>query len=151
MIPLAPNLDHVGILARWVADVAAMLDVMAGADPREPGSLAAASGDFIHAAAQTARNQRIALIPTVFDERATAETQHAIGAAVAKLASAGARVEAVEVPPSLAEIVEYRTRTNCRGSQGPSRIFCTPVPSVPEPSSERRSNRVQKSRKERVG
>jgi len=105
MIPLAPNLDHVGILARWVADVAAMLDVMAGADPREPGSLAAASGDFIHAAAQTARNQRIALIPTVFDERATAETQHAIGAAVAKLASAGARVEAVEVPPSLAEIV----------------------------------------------
>jgi len=151
MIPLAPNLDHVGILARWVADVAAMLDVMAGADPREPGSLAAASGDFIHAAAQTARNQRIALIPTVFDERATAETQHAIGAAVAKLASAGARVEAVEVPPSLVEIVEYRTRTNCRGSQGPSHIFCTPVPSVPEPSSERRSNRVQKSRKERVG
>ena len=105
MIPLAPSLDHVGILARSVADAAAMLDVMAGADPRDPGSLALASGGFIHAAARRARTPRIALLPAVFDERANSGTQQAMAAAVAKLAAAGACVEAVEAPPSFGEIV----------------------------------------------
>ena len=39
MLALAPSLDHVGILARSVADAAAMLDAMAGEDrarPRKP-------------------------------------------------------------------------------------------------------------------
>lgn len=104
MVPLAPSLDHVGIFARSVADAAAMLGAMAGTDSRDHSSLAVATDDYIHAAAHPARTPRIALMPTAFDERAAAETQDAVAAAVARLAAAGARIEAVEAPPTFADI-----------------------------------------------
>src|SRR5262249_55451345 len=39
VFPLADSLDHVGPMARSVADCAAMLDVIAGFDPADPTSL----------------------------------------------------------------------------------------------------------------
>src|SRR5579871_199293 len=98
MIALAPSLDHVGIFARSVADAAAMLDAMAGNDPRDPASLAVATDDYIHAAAQPVLPLRIALMPDAFDDRAAEEMRSAVAAAVAKLAAAGARIETVEPP-----------------------------------------------------
>jgi len=44
MLPLAPSLDHVGIFARSVADAAAMLQAIAGQDPRDPASRTVAAG-----------------------------------------------------------------------------------------------------------
>src|SRR5439155_24953358 len=41
VIPAAWTLDHVGVLARSVADSALVLGVLAGPDPADPGSLAA--------------------------------------------------------------------------------------------------------------
>src|SRR5206468_3603150 len=41
VLPLAWSLDHVGVLARSVADSALVLGVLAGPDPADPGSLAA--------------------------------------------------------------------------------------------------------------
>jgi Asp-tRNA(Asn)/Glu-tRNA(Gln) amidotransferase A subunit family amidase len=102
MLALAPSLDHVGIFARSVADAAAMLEAMAGEDPRDPASRAVATGDYIHAAAQPAGPLRIALMPKAFDDRAAPQTRDAVAAAVARLADAGARIETVEEPPSLA-------------------------------------------------
>ena len=104
MVPLAPSLDQVGILARSVMDAAAMLAAMAGADPRDRSSLAVAADDYIHAATHPSSAPRIALLPKAFDEHAAAETRDAVGAAVAKLAAAGAQVEAVEAPPSFADV-----------------------------------------------
>jgi aspartyl-tRNA(Asn)/glutamyl-tRNA(Gln) amidotransferase subunit A len=102
MLPLAPSLDHVGIFARSVADAAAMLDAMAGEDPRDPASLAVAIDDYTHAAAQPAEPLRIALMPKAFDDRASAEMRSAVAAAIARLADAGARIETVEEPASFA-------------------------------------------------
>ncbi len=104
MLALAPSLDHVGIFTRSVADAAAMLDAMAGNDPRDPASLAVATDDYIHAAAQPALPLRIALMPNAFDDRAAEEMRSAVAAAVAKLAGAGARIETVEPPPTFAYI-----------------------------------------------
>jgi aspartyl-tRNA(Asn)/glutamyl-tRNA(Gln) amidotransferase subunit A len=104
MLALAPSVDHVGILARSVADAAAMLDAMAGADPRDPASRAVATDDYIHAAAQPAKDLRIALMPKAFDDHAAAEMRSAVAAAVARLADAGARIEIVDEPPSFAYI-----------------------------------------------
>jgi aspartyl-tRNA(Asn)/glutamyl-tRNA(Gln) amidotransferase subunit A len=104
MLALAPSLDHVGIFARSVADAAAMLDAMAGEDPRDPASRAVATDDYIHAAAQPAAGLRIALMPKAFDDRAAAEMRSAVAAAVARLTDAGARIETVDAPPSFAYI-----------------------------------------------
>ncbi len=102
MVPLAPSLDHVGIFARSVTDAAAMLQAMAGEDPRDAASRPVATDDYIHAAAQPAMPLRIALMPKAFDDRAAVEVRSAVAAAVARLAAAGARIETVEEPPSFA-------------------------------------------------
>ena len=39
MFPLSFTLDHVGVLARRVADVALMMETLVGPDPRDPGTL----------------------------------------------------------------------------------------------------------------
>jgi Asp-tRNA(Asn)/Glu-tRNA(Gln) amidotransferase A subunit family amidase len=102
MLALAPSLDHVGIFARSVADAAAMLQAMAGEDPRDSASRPIAIDDYLHAAARPAEPLRIALMPKAFDDRAVAETRLAVGAAVARLGDAGARIESVEESPSFA-------------------------------------------------
>jgi Asp-tRNA(Asn)/Glu-tRNA(Gln) amidotransferase A subunit family amidase len=104
MLPLAPSLDHVGIFARSVADAAAILQAIAGQDPRDPASRAVASGDYVLSASQAERPARIAVIPKAFDEHADHETQAAVADALGKLALAGAQIEAVEEPPGFAEI-----------------------------------------------
>ena len=46
VFPLAFTLDHVGPMARSVADIALLLDTLAGHDPADPGSVATASRRF---------------------------------------------------------------------------------------------------------
>jgi Asp-tRNA(Asn)/Glu-tRNA(Gln) amidotransferase A subunit family amidase len=102
MLPLAPSLDHVGILARTVTDAAAMLQAMVGEDPRDPASLAVAADDYLHAVGLQLPPPRIAVMPKAFESLATQETVAATAGAVARLSQAGARVEAVEPPESFA-------------------------------------------------
>jgi aspartyl-tRNA(Asn)/glutamyl-tRNA(Gln) amidotransferase subunit A len=44
--PLAPSLDHVGSLARTVADAAVIVAAIAGVDSRDPGTFELTAGDF---------------------------------------------------------------------------------------------------------
>ena len=44
MVPSAPSFDTVGVMARTVADAAAVLNVIAGPDPRDPTSASAPTG-----------------------------------------------------------------------------------------------------------
>jgi len=87
VVPLAWSLDHVGVFARAVADVALAAGVLAGrplagAAPRPP---------------------RLALAPELVD-RATPETAAAVRATAARLARAGATVEEVKLPGSFAGV-----------------------------------------------
>jgi amidase len=43
VLPMAPSLDHVGPIARRVADAAIMFDAIAGFDPQDPTSCQAHS------------------------------------------------------------------------------------------------------------
>lgn len=105
MMALAPSLDHVGILARSVRDAAAMLQAMAGKDPRDRSSAAVASDDFIFAAGMTpSRPPRIATMREVFELRAAEETRAVVDAVVAKLARAGAKIEDIKAPESFAGV-----------------------------------------------
>lgn len=106
MLAAAPSLDHVGIMARSVADGAAMLQAMAGADFRDPASAAIAAADYLGVAAAATNPPRLAMMPDVFDERAAPETRAAVAAAVARLARAGAKVEAIDAPESFAALMD---------------------------------------------
>src|SRR6202007_203954 len=46
VFPLSFTLDHVGPMTRTVADNALMLDILAGHDPLDPGSVAAPAGHY---------------------------------------------------------------------------------------------------------
>ncbi len=87
LIPLAWSLDHVGVLARSVADVALVLGVLTGRglDPVPVGA------------------PRLALIPELL-ERATPELATHVRAVAERLAAAGAKVTELRLPPEFATV-----------------------------------------------
>ena len=87
VIPLAWSLDHVGVLARSVADAALAMSVLAGRD-LEPSAVSA---------------PRLALAPELLD-RASREVAAHLEAAADMFARAGATVSKVELPPSFREL-----------------------------------------------
>ncbi|NYI84350.1 amidase [Saccharopolyspora hordei] len=102
MIPGVPSLDTVGPLCRTVADAATVLDVLAGADPRDPATAAAAGrprgGYRACLDADALVGTRIGVAREAFfgyDDHADAVAEDAVRA----LAAAGATVvDPVEVP-----------------------------------------------------
>jgi len=93
-----PDLAHVAPLARSVRDVALMLQVMAGHDARDPGSLMQAPPNFLRAADAVPRKVRIAWSPTYGYAEPDAEVVGVVEAAVKALERGGCEVELVEAP-----------------------------------------------------
>jgi aspartyl-tRNA(Asn)/glutamyl-tRNA(Gln) amidotransferase subunit A len=91
MFPLVWSTDHPGLMARTVEDLALMLSVLAGPDPRDPTSLPATAlpADLY---LSSVRPPRIGLVRNLFPERTGAEMQAAVEAAAVKFADAGAEV-----------------------------------------------------------
>ncbi len=87
VVPLAWSLDHVGVFARAVADVALAAGVLAGRPLAGPAP----------------RPPRLALAPELV-ERATPETAAEVRATAARLARAGATIEEVKLPASFAGV-----------------------------------------------
>lgn len=104
VFPLGGSLDHVGPLTRSTADAAAVLDAIAGADPLDPTALVAASPNCVAALARGARGVRIG----VDEAYATDGVEPAVAAAfrndVKRLASTGATIVPVSVPPVDAQL-----------------------------------------------
>jgi amidase len=98
VFPLGGSLDHIGPLARSVADVAAVLDAIAGSDPDDPTALRAPSPGCVAALGRGARGQRVG----VDEAYATAGVEPAVADAfrrdVHRLESVGAVVVPVRVP-----------------------------------------------------
>src|SRR2546429_405948 len=89
VVPLGYSLDHIGPLARSVEDAALVLSVMA-ARSLAPEPLEA---------------PRLAVARELFD-RAEPELLKHLEGVIARLATAGARVEEVRLPPSFANLAE---------------------------------------------
>jgi Asp-tRNA(Asn)/Glu-tRNA(Gln) amidotransferase A subunit family amidase len=87
VIPLAWSLDHVGVLARSVADAALAMSVLAGRE-LEPSAVSA---------------PRLALAPELLG-RASREVAAHIEAAADTFARAGATVSKIEIPPSFQDL-----------------------------------------------
>ncbi len=101
VFPLSFTCDHVGPMARTVADTALLLDAIAGHDPQDPGS---AATPRTHYAALLERGVRGLRIGTVrrFHERdmpADPEVAAALDLVARTLAAEGAELRDVRLPP----------------------------------------------------
>jgi aspartyl-tRNA(Asn)/glutamyl-tRNA(Gln) amidotransferase subunit A len=100
VFPLAYTLDHVGPLARTVADAALMLDAIAGYDPADPGSSPGPDRSFAHDLRRGIRGFRVGYVRH-FHERdmpATNEVAAALDEATRVLRGEGAIVSDVTLP-----------------------------------------------------
>ncbi|MER7015397.1 amidase [Saccharopolyspora sp. NPDC000359] len=105
MIPGVPSLDSVGPLCRSVADAAAVLEVLAGADPRDPATSAATRTGYQDCLEQNALvGARIGVAREGFfgfDDHADAVAEEAVRV----LAAAGATIVDRTEIPSLSQIL----------------------------------------------
>lgn len=96
--PLSWSLDHVGVLARTVRDVALLMDAIAGYDRADPATCEVPVPD--HGAELAAGVEGLVLgVPrNYFWERIDPEVEAAVRAAIQQLESLGARLRDVELP-----------------------------------------------------
>ena len=96
---LAWNLDHVGLFARTVTDLALLLQVLAGDDAQDPACAPAPVPDYLHALNEV-QPPRLGLVREFFLERASEDTRKHMEAVTERLARAGARIEEIRLPES---------------------------------------------------
>lgn len=98
--PIEQTIDHVGPMARTVADAALMLSVIAGPDgldPRQPRDLV--PQDYLAAVAQGAEGLRVGVVREGFGHpNSEPEVDDAVRAAVDVLRGAGLSAEDVSIP-----------------------------------------------------
>ncbi len=95
---LSWSLDHVGPLARTVADAAVSLNALAGYDPRDPGSVDVPTEDYTLALGKDVKGMRIGVPKNYFFENVDPEVEASVRAAIEKLAGEGAILSEVEIP-----------------------------------------------------
>ncbi|WP_374687727.1 Asp-tRNA(Asn)/Glu-tRNA(Gln) amidotransferase subunit GatA [Promineifilum sp.] len=98
VIAFASSLDQVGPFGRTVADVAALLGVTAGHDPRDSTSLDAPVPDYEAALTGDVRGLRVGVPREYFVEGIEPEVEAAVRAAIEQLAALGADVVEVSLP-----------------------------------------------------
>jgi len=104
VMPMAPSLDHVGAMAREVADAAILYDAMAGPDPRDPTSLNAPPAEAVKALGGGVRGLRIGVDHAYALERTDPTQAQAIEAALRLLERQGAVITPVRMP-DLSDVV----------------------------------------------
>ena len=106
VFPLSWTMDHCGPLAACVEDAAAVMQVIAGHDPADPGSLDRSVPDFGGRLEDGVRSLRIG-VPWHFfadDPALTPDARDGIDRTLASLTEAGAEIRAVTLP-NLAELL----------------------------------------------
>jgi aspartyl-tRNA(Asn)/glutamyl-tRNA(Gln) amidotransferase subunit A len=97
-VPLAPAFDHVGPLARSVADAAILLGLLAGSDPLDPTSSTHRLEDFCAAIRKPVRKFRLGRPREYFWEKLDGEVRRATETAVRDMEKHGATVHEISLP-----------------------------------------------------
>lgn len=99
VIPLAPSLDHVGVLGRCVEDCARMLEALSGFDARDPGSVDEPGGDVRSQLEAGAAGLVIGVEREHhLGEDVAPDIRSAVERVLARYAALGARIVEVEMP-----------------------------------------------------
>ena len=100
VLPLTPTLDTPGPLARDVEDTALLLDVMQGADPRDPRTLALRDADPMPVLRRGVKGLRLARMPAGERTGVTEEVLAAYDRSLDQLAGLGADIVELTLPRS---------------------------------------------------
>ncbi|MGB3200178.1 MAG: amidase [Nodosilinea sp.] len=95
VMPVCRDLDHVGVFARSLADIALLCSVLMGADGRDPDCWGAGVSSNLP---ERGRSPRIGFVRTSAWHEVEAEAQAALGDSLERLAQAGATVADVSMP-----------------------------------------------------
>lgn len=98
ILPLSWSLDHAGPMARTVADVAFLLQAIAGPDPRDPSAAPKAVPNFSSGLTGDIRGLRIGVPRNYFFDMVDPDVVTAVRAAVATMESLGAQIYDIELP-----------------------------------------------------
>jgi amidase len=104
---LAPSLDHVGPMARSVADVSALLTVIAGADPADPTALQAPMPDLAAAMSQSIDGLTIGLDRRWNRGDVDRQVCDVLDEAERVLSALGARFVEIEVPDVTQAVADW--------------------------------------------
>jgi aspartyl-tRNA(Asn)/glutamyl-tRNA(Gln) amidotransferase subunit A len=98
VIPLSISLDHVGPIARTVADVAIVFAAIAGYDPADKASVDVPGEDYVASLRRDFRSLRVGLPKKFFFEDLDAAVASAVNHAVSGLVALGAEIRDIEFP-----------------------------------------------------
>lgn len=98
IIPLAWSMDTAGPLTRDAADCALMFQVIAGHDPRDPGTDTCAVSHYGAFRDDVLDGLRIGVIPGYFDAHLQQPVHDAVSRALALLVDMGARIVELAIP-----------------------------------------------------
>jgi aspartyl-tRNA(Asn)/glutamyl-tRNA(Gln) amidotransferase subunit A len=97
VIPLSSSLDHVGPLARNVADVAAIFTAIAGYDAADNNVVDAPIEDYLSGLGQQLRTLRVGIPRKFFFDDLETEVAAAIEQAISTIAAMGAEIRDIEL------------------------------------------------------
>lgn len=107
VVAYASSLDQVGPIARTVRDVAAVLQVIAGHDPRDSTSVPRAVPDYAAALRGDVRGLRLGVPREYFVAGIESEVERAVRTALDTLVSLGATVDEISLPHTEYAIATY--------------------------------------------
>ncbi len=111
VVQLAHSMDHPGVMAGCVRDLAILLQAIAGPDPLDPPTLALPWPETYRAGEGMVRKPaRLIRLGGIFQEKAEAETNEVMATVIKRLAAAGVPIEDQALPAAFAEIsARHRT------------------------------------------
>ena len=95
---LADSMDHIGPMARSAADAAAILGVIAGADPNDPTAIQDPVPDYLAETGRNVRGLRVGIDRRYITEGVDEQVIAAVGEAERVLLGLGMKVEQVDFP-----------------------------------------------------
>ena len=99
-LPLSLTLDHNGPMTKTVADSTLLLQILAGADVRDPGCSTKPVPEYSKALTEEVKGLKIGLPQEYFADGMESEVRDAVLTAVRLLEGQGAKVEEVSLPHS---------------------------------------------------
>jgi aspartyl-tRNA(Asn)/glutamyl-tRNA(Gln) amidotransferase subunit A len=122
MIAFASSLDQAGPLAKSAEDLALLLDVMAGFDPRDSTSIEREREDYARDLERPLAGLRVGVPKEHFGEGLAADVGAAVEAALGKLEKLGAKRVPIELPNSGLSVAAYYVIAPAEASSNLSRF-----------------------------